>query len=138
MQKGTDTVNGYSIEELHRDSLKWISTVQFAREELNFIRKLLNSYIFEPTTPNLFERLQVYLGGLERSENELKDLEQQIHIHERELGGIIECDTLPEDQQYGNKHRELEKLVEEVLGKFTMLKSEIFNYAGGILRKRKK
>ena len=64
-------------------------------------------------------------------------MENSIQGHEYELGGILECDTLPDDLDFADKHVKLAGRIEEMEGKFRMLKSEIFNYAGGILKRRK-
>ena len=136
--KETLTINGKAVEELHRGTLKWISRLYFTKDEMIFIEKLLNSYIFEPTTPNLFERLQDYLSRLKLTNKNLDQLENDIHKHESELGGIIECHALPRDLYFIKYHQDLGTRVEEFEGKFQMLKSEIFNYAGGILKRRKK
>ncbi len=137
MEGETIAANRQSVEALHRDSQKWISALHFTQDELSFIEKLLHSYVFEPTTPNLFERLQDYLSRLARAKGNLSILSKSIQSYEHELGGILECDTLPPDIDLERKHNDLKKNIEEHQGKFTMLKSEIFNYAGGILKKRK-
>lgn len=48
------------VAELNSDCNHWISTFRFIEEEQIFIEKLLESYVFEPNTPNLFERLEDY------------------------------------------------------------------------------
>lgn len=137
MEKDTLAQKNKQVEEFHRHCQKWISLLYFTKDELSFIEKLLNSYVFEPTTPNLFERLQDYLARLDLVQNQLAELKGAIHSHENELGGILECATAPKDFDISEKHLELSAKIEEIQGKFRMLKSEIFNYAGGILKKRK-
>lgn len=137
MEKEIITRNEQNLEALHRDSQKWISTLHFTQDELNFIEKLLHSYVFEPNTPNLFERLQDYLSRIENAKRKLTSLGKLIQSYECELGGILQCDNLPPDMDIGQKHIELKGRIEEYQGKFTMLKSEIFSYAGGILKRRK-
>jgi hypothetical protein len=48
------------VEKLHWESFKWKSHFLLMEDELFFIDRLLNSYVFEPNTPNLFERLMEY------------------------------------------------------------------------------
>ncbi|MGI9546965.1 MAG: hypothetical protein ACR2MM_07005 [Flavobacteriaceae bacterium] len=137
MEEETLEQQNKRVAEYHRHCQKWSSLLFFTKDELIFIRKLLNSYVFEPTTPNLFERLQDYLARLDLVKTQLDELDGFIHSHEYELGGILECATLPSDIEISEKHMELTVKIEELQGKFRMLKSEIFNYAGGILKKRK-
>ena len=138
MEKQTEIIDTKKLEEQYRDSQKWISQLHFTGDELSFIEKLLNSYVFEPTTPNLFERLQDFLKRLEKSKAQLNELYESICAHERELGGLMECSSREGDKAIEVRHIEMARKVEEYLGKFNMLKSEIFNYAGGILKRRKK
>ncbi len=137
IQKPIEIQNGNKPEAQHRVCQEWISSVLFAQDELHFIENLLHSYVFEPTTPNLFERLQDYLARLEVAKTQLTELNELIHDHEKDLGGLLEYTNVPKDLQFDREHELLWQKTKDVLGKFGMLKSEIFNYAGGILRKRK-
>ncbi|WP_299535917.1 hypothetical protein [Ulvibacterium sp.] len=129
--------NREGIEELHRSSQEWKSMLQFIKDEMIFMNRLLNSYVFEPDTPNLFERLQDYLNRLKESKLKKSVIERNILNHENHLGGILECKDVVCDEEYYRKHRELETEVMKFVNEFQDLKSEIFNYAGGILKKRR-
>ena len=131
-----DEIN--KIEDLHREAQIWISTLHFTKDELIFIEKLLHSYVFETDTPNLFERLQEYLSSLEHTKKHEQKLEQGLISYETELGGLLECQALDNLSEIEKRHNQMADQCEEFLLKFKMLKSEIFNYAGSILRKRKK
>ena len=133
IQKQIEIENMSKAEAQHRVCQEWISTVLFAQDELHFIEKLLHSYVFEPTTPNLFERLQDYLARLEIAKTQLSELNDLIHEHEKELGGLLEYTDVPKDLAFDREHKLLWQKTKDILGKFGMLKSEIFNYAGGIL-----
>ena len=125
------------IEELHRSSQQWKSMLLFIEDEMIFIDRLLNSYVFEPDTPNLFERLQDYLRRLKESKSKKSLVKHNISNHENHLGGILECKDAVCDEEYYRKHDKLGTEVMEFVSEFQDLKSEIFNYAGGILRKRR-
>ena len=126
------------IEELHRETQKLISSLHFTQDELKFIEKLLQSYVFEPNTPNLFERLQDYLRRLELTKVKLKELNHLIVVYETELDGLLQSHGTDEKGESEKKYNQLKILHGELQEKFKMLKSEIFNYAGGILKKRRK
>ena len=139
MENHKTTISGIKqIEEFHRKAQRWISSVHFIKDELLFIEKLLHSYVFEPDTPNLFERLQDYLRRLEFNKQQLDQIYGQLITYESELGGLLECQDFDDPASIERRHLQLEVVGEEFQDKFKMLKSEIFNYAGGILRKRKK
>jgi hypothetical protein len=126
-----------STQEFHATSKNWISNLEFIDDELRFIENLICSYVFEPDTPNLFERLQDYKERLQDIQLRKKDLAKWLLDHENELSGLLESQQLKKDTSYAQRHRELQ--VEFLLfhEDFQRLKSEIFNYAGGILRKRR-
>ncbi|NJB72159.1 hypothetical protein GGR42_002650 [Saonia flava] len=125
------------VEELHWECQKWKSHLQFIEDEIVFIDRLLNSYIFQPNTPNLFERLQGYLERLKKVKSNKKIVRNLISQHENDLGGMIECTTDRCDMEFYQKHNKLKAEVVDRMENFMALKSEVFNYAGGILKKRK-
>jgi len=107
------------------------------QDELTFIDHLLNSYVFEPNTPNLFERLQGYKVRLKKAKAKRQEVSKMIVQHEKNLGGMLECTDSTCDKTYYQKHEINKAEVVDCMENFQILKSEIFNYAGGILKKRK-
>ncbi|WP_299431299.1 hypothetical protein [uncultured Aquimarina sp.] len=126
------------LKDIHFDTLESKSSLQFIEDEVLFINQLLHSYVFEPTTPNLFERLQEFRLEIERVKKEIDTLHEEIRKHENELGGMLECDTISCDHYYYEEHESLKKRFNDFYKNFRKLKSEVFNYAGGILKNNKK
>ncbi len=126
------------LKDIHFDTLEWKSSLQFIIGEIHFINQLLNSYVFEPTTPNLFERLQEFKEQIVKVEEEIQSMNQSIRKHESELGGMLECDTISCDSFYYKEHQSLKKMFDNFCKTFRELKSDVFSYAGGILKKKKK
>ena len=106
-------------------------------DEITFIDHLLNSYAFEPNTYNLFERLQDYLERLKKVKIKKLKVIQKISKHESHLGGLLECNDDTCDLGFYQKHDSLKAEVADCMEDFQNLKAEIFNYASGILKKRK-
>ncbi|MCG2462247.1 hypothetical protein K8352_15915 [Flavobacteriaceae bacterium F89] len=131
----TDQYN--EVELLHLESQQWTSSLNFIKDEIVFIGHLLDSYIFEPDTPNLFERLQDYRDSLKNIISTTSEVCKQISIHDNDLGGMLECKDKSFDQAYCHRHDQLKATVVELMMDFQNFKADIFNYAGGILRKRK-
>ncbi|WP_103864148.1 hypothetical protein [Aquimarina sp. I32.4] len=134
----TTIVSEKGLKDIHLDILEWKSNLQFIKDEAHFINQLLNSYVFEPTTPNLFERLQSFKEQMIFIANELENIHTNIRKHESELGGMLECDTISCDTLYYKEHESLKKSFDNFYKISKKLKSEIFQYAGSILRKNKK
>ncbi len=130
-------VQDKELAELYSDSQQWKSQLRLMADELLFIKRLLNSYVFEPNTPNLFERLQGYQDRLKQIHNQRIVVRGHITRHENDLGGILECTDRACSLEYYKKHGHLSNEAADCLLDFQNLKSEIFNYAGGILKGRK-
>ncbi|MFS4467867.1 hypothetical protein [Maribacter sp. 2210JD10-5] len=130
-------VQSKKIEELHFELQSWKSNLSFIKDEIKFIDHLLNSYVFQPNTPNLFERLQDYQHRLKKMKKQKTELQKAISKHENNLGGMMECTDKSCDLQYYTKHDVLKAKTVDYISGFRNLKSEIFNYAGVILKKRR-
>lgn len=137
MENQTADRNLETPEKLHLDTQKWKSSFFLMDDELLFIEQLLHSYVFEPNTPNLFERLQDYLERLKLIKCDITNVQKLIVQHENNLGGSIECRNNKCDEDVQVEHEKLKANVVNCLQKFQILKSEIFNYAGGILKRRR-
>ena len=125
------------IEVLHSQLQRWKSHLQFIEDEMTFIEKLLNSYVFEPRTPNLFERLVTYRQELLESKKEKERLKKAVLRHINHLGGIIECTPELCDKSFFHKHHRLQDRVLQYFDDYFKLKTEIYNYAGSVLKRRK-
>ena len=130
-------VKEHKITEMHTRLLNWRSCLQFIGDEMTFIEKLLNSYVFEPRTPNLFERLELFKRGFKASKKEKEILLTTIKEHEKHLGGLVECTTEECDESFHEKHRNLEATMHHYLEDYLKLKGEVYNYAGSVLKRKK-
>jgi hypothetical protein len=137
MDEFTTQNQSRKVDQLHLETNKWKSALRFGKDELVFLERLLNSYVFEPNTPNLFERLTDYQERLKRCVNLEMEVAGKLLDHEKNLGGMMECTDTECDLTYYRKHDQLKAEVVNFQESFAQLKSEIFNYAGGILKMRK-
>lgn len=125
------------LEDLHWQIQQWKSNLQFMEDEILFINRLLSSYAFQPNTPNLFERIEDFKSRIKKISIVKQEINIRITKHENILGGILECADAECDLTYYQKQDKLQTEVDFCLDHFRQLKSEIFNYAGGILKNRK-
>ena len=125
------------VEELHRENQQWKSALQFMDDEIMFIRRLLDSYVFRPDTHELFERRENFRERIKAADTAREDLSDLVYRHENILGGMLECTDSACDLGYYQKHDRLKTQMDTCMGNFQNLKAEIFNYAGNILKKRK-
>ena len=126
------------IQDLHFELQQWQSNIDFIQDEIQFMDKLLHSYVFEPRTPNLFERLEQFKKGLLVSKENQESLKVEIINHENEIGGIMECSSLSIlDSEYCKKHEALKEKILRYFEDYHKLKSAVYAYAGSILKQRK-
>lgn len=125
------------IDAIHNELQRWKSHLEFIEDEMSFIQKLLNSYLFEPRTPNLFERLQQFKLEFMASKKEKEKLTKLIRGHESRLGGIFECTSEVCDISYYEKHSKLENRILQYLEEYVKLKAKVYNYAESVLKRRK-
>ncbi len=126
------------IEEMHHESKKWISHLNFMADEIVFFDHLLNSYVFEPDTPALFKDYQKFEGRLEESKKLCSKVIESVFDHENKLGGLLEILNSTLDHAYQKKHQKFRVDVEACLEDFKNLKSDLYVYATAILKKRHK
>lgn len=136
-QSVTENEQAKKVDKLHWDVRHWKSTLRFMQDEMLFIDRLLSSYVFEPNTPNLFERLQDYQQRLKTAKKRKTKVMQLISRHKNDLGGMLECKDEACDLGFYQKHDSLKAEVVDCVSKFQDLKGDVFNYAGSILKKRK-
>lgn len=125
-----------NMDRLHWHIQHWKSDLQFMEDEVKFIEQLLNSNIFDSNTLNLFERLQDYLGRLDGFNVRKVKLAQLISQHESRLGTLMGTNDNTLLRDYYQRHDDLEMEILGCLDDFKGLKTEIFNYIGGTLKRR--
>lgn len=125
------------IEVMHGELQNWKSYLQFIADEMAFIQRLLDSYVFEPRTPQLFERSETFKQHFNASKRNRKSLSESIRKHENGLGGIFECTQDECDNHYFEKHQNLKDKVTKYIERYINLKKEVYDYAGSVLKKRK-
>ncbi len=124
------------MEVMHDELQNWKSYLLFIEDEMAFIQRLLDSYVFEPRTPNLFERLETFKQHFDTSKKNRKSLTETIKKHENGLGGIFECTQDECDGHYYEKHQSLKKKFADYIQGYIKLKKEVYDYAGSVLKRK--
>jgi hypothetical protein len=123
-----------TIEELLYNISLWISDYAFINIELSFIKRLIKAYPFSSTTPNLYERLQLFILELDNFEQAKNNILVKINDYDKKLIECEETKAIDLDHLY---LAEYEKLAEEVfmyLKHYKNLKIRIFEYINGLIK----
>ena len=126
-----------TIDQYYEDVKVWKSNISLAKDEIRFIDSLTQSYVFEPKTPNLFERLEQFKSEVFKNKNWLNKLQKLLTKHDLELSGMMECDTVACDVSFEQRHLTIQENYREFINAYSHTKAEIFDYCGNILKKRK-
>ena len=132
-----ETYNLRAIEGLYREVHAYRTNLHFAQDEITFFDHLLKTYNFQPNTQNLFERLQLFERGLHKAKEAINVLVSRIDKHESRLGGLMESGDASLDHELYKSHDTLTADLNDFMATHHDLKTEIFNYIGGFLKKRK-
>ncbi|MCF4102711.1 hypothetical protein L1I30_13620 [Gillisia sp. M10.2A] len=123
----TSSNNGVSTKYLN-DVAKWKSELHLATEEIDFLESFLSSDIFEPSLPNLFEKLQLFLNKLESFRNSKEKLDVAIE----ELAQFNNKDSI---SLYRAHHIKLRKQQRYFVERFSDFKIDIYNSTIDLLKK---
>ena len=127
------TLDNRSVEELHINSVHWLTELDFMKNEIQFFKKLLIFGHFEYATPDILETVQLFLSEIDTIYKENEDHIDLLKQHENQLKGMLECEDLACDQIYLEEHDRVIDLISKHMGKFKILKGAIFEHADGIL-----
>ncbi|SKB58611.1 hypothetical protein [Maribacter arcticus] len=133
----TKSEHQLQLEKWHWDCQHWKSTLQFVDDEMVFLERLMNSYLYQPNTPDHFERVQDYQERLKKLKAIKLEVRNSISKHENKLGGILEVLDCEFNLQLSQKHEVLKAQVVDCSEIFKDLKFEINDYTTNILKNRK-
>lgn len=125
------------LEELRREIQHWKSQLQFTVHESLFFTHLLDSDIFVPNILNLFEHLQHYKNHLKKAREMEEEIRVEISKHITNLGKTMEQSDNTKHLDYYLIHDRLKNKVANYFQDFQRLKSEIFNYVAGVIKKHR-
>lgn len=123
----TDYLLPQSLEGLHTQSLEWLDTVAFWKDETRFFGNLLKGRSAEASDRTNYSKL---LQNLDKLHELLYDyLEQELQSHERLLSRIEQGETGLADSDYRDQHRKLSDKLRVFGADFREFKRMVFGYA---------
>lgn len=123
----TDYLLASGLEDLHRQSLEWLETVAFWKDETRFFENILTQRRQEVPEQLAYTEL---LGNLDRLHQMLYEyLWDEIREHERFLSRIQKGETRAADAEFREAHRRLTGKMEVFGSDFREFKKMVFGYA---------
>lgn len=131
-------VEWLSAEDMHKDTLDWISELEFTKDEHSFFENLVNLYTLQLIVTKKFSESSEIIDAINQSEKANILLLEAIKIHRNELQIMVDgIDQLKEEESYKKEHRNLIILVNEFLDDYQSLKTQLFGVFREIIRNEK-
>ncbi len=128
----------FSVEELHEESKKWMSELQFAQDEQLFLNHMVKDYTLDIIDTEMFNTVQPVVEGLNRLENHLQELMDSVQVHENQLSTLIEekiTDKL--ESSYLESHNDLAMLLDDYFVQYKDYKTQMFEIVSQVMKHKK-
>ena len=127
-----------SADEMHFESKKWLSELEFCKEEQWFFEDLIRSYTLQILDNNHFEESKRLIDKLTKIVEQTQTLINAVKSHEKELSIMVDgIDQIKEETAYKKEHRNLTELVEEFRKRYRSIKAKLFNLIKMVMKEGK-
>jgi len=134
----TTDIQRMSKAALHRESLRWLSTIAFWKQDFAFMFHLVEDHFFQFLSKDKEHTLQPLLMQInELKENVLETEMERIDGHEAELAVIIKSHYFKDDTAYRQQHEILSEEMAVLENTYRLLKTELFRFAKEVIKEEK-
>ena len=124
-----------SIEELQYEMLQYKIRLEDLSYTLRFLKKIVESDIYQPQVINLFETLANFKKDIEAINKKRVLLLKEVDEYKSHIKIKIECDDLACDNFFINEHDELEQKLHLFFVNVSNLKIKAFQYLESVIKK---
>ncbi len=125
-----------SIEELHNDSILWLSEIDFVNDEIRFLNHLLSSNYIDFLDAGLLNKTKELIVKISDEKKTGTSLYKLIRDHERILSDLIETKSVTSNKNYLLTHEKFERKIDKFFRKYKELKKQIFKIVEKVMRKK--
>ena len=127
-----------STETIHNNSKKWLSELEFIKDEQLFFGDLIKSYTLQLIDSKHFPESKKIIDKLSILKKENNTLINTVKNHERELKIMVDgINEIEREEAYRVKHAKLIILVSNYLEKYRTIKTQLFALVKGIIKEGK-
>ncbi|WP_420572900.1 hypothetical protein [Kordia sp.] len=127
-----------SAENMHADSVHWLSQLRFIEDEHLFFEHLLSSFSTELVEIDDFSNDKEIIDVINRSYKHTIQLIQIVKTHEQELEIMIDGIDQPKDEKiYKETHQKLSHEIHDFLKEYRSLKTQLFEIIKSIKKEEK-
>jgi hypothetical protein len=127
-----------SAENMHDRSKKWLSQLQFYKDEIRFFENLIATLTLQILDSRHFEESKNLVEKLTKITKDNDILIDAVKAHEQKLDLLVDgINQITEEANYRNNHRNLVELIGEFQNKYRTLKTALFAFTTQIMKKQK-
>ena len=131
-------VEWLSAEELHHESLGWVSALHFAEDEQRFLNNLVKENTLDLVDAKVFKEVKPVIAKIDTLEKKLKTLLKQVQLHENQLQIMVDdVDQLKMESAYLETHMDLSREVLDYFEAYRASKTKIFKIISSVMKKRR-
>lgn len=127
-----------SAEEMHGNSKKWLSELQFIVDEHLFFQDLVKTYTPQLlNTEELSDTVEI-IDVLNRSQKRNNELIEMVKNHEKKLEIMVDgIDEPKEESAYKSEHKQLIETMSGFYKEYTTIKEQLFQVIKSAIKKEK-
>ena len=127
-----------SAEDMHDASKRWLSELEFYKEEQLFFEDLIRSYTLQILDNNHFEESKRIIDKLTRIVKDTQILLNAVKSHESKLSIMVDAiDQIKEEIAYRKEHRNLVELIGEFQLRYQSIKTKLFSLIKTVMKEGK-
>ncbi len=132
------SIEWLSAEEMHKESVQWMSELKFAKDEQLFLNDLVRSHTLELIGNTVFDESKEIIDAILRSEKEVVVLMKKVQSHESLLKIMVDdVEEQTMEKAYINTHWQLTTEMQNYMGEYRKLKSRLFQLVSDVMKKQK-
>ena len=127
-----------SPEDMHAETVEWMSELRFATDEQLFLNSLVKHYTLQLVDGDNYSKSKELVSAILDAENELEKLIKEVQLHENQLEILVDDVDQPKmEQAYKETHKELTGYMQQYLERYRDLKKRLFNLITVVMKKDK-
>ncbi|MEY8781045.1 hypothetical protein AB9K32_11490 [Allomuricauda sp. XS_ASV26] len=128
----------FSADELHQESKEWLSELQFAADEQQFLNHMVKDYTLDIIDSDMFKTVQPVVENLNKMEKQLVELLKKVQLHENQLQIMVDdINQEKMESAYLDTHNDLGMEVSDYIIKYRESKIRIFDIVSDFIKRKK-
>ena len=128
-----------SAEEMHEESMRWLSELAFIQDEITFLEDLLEKHFSKLTTAKFYENSKELTTELGEMRAIAESVEQKVKKHNNELDILLDgIDQPHEEREVKADHRWFIQCTNAFFHDFKQVKRSVFTVILDIMKDEKR